>query len=124
MALGIKFAELLYRPIYDRLGVDATLVLNGVIYPPPGSNLVALDKTEGIEIVMGMGIGLETMKPICEFIIGDLLALGITPNMLDDGSVTLNSRNWKILSHRLNPTTSGTSDGTVYCQLEGLSDDG
>jgi hypothetical protein len=124
---GVSFASLLYRPIYDRLAVSVQLTLGGVTYPTAdqvnaGLGLVALDKTQGIELAQGPTLTLETVKPRCEFIVGDLTALGISPDSLDDGTVTLNGNLWTITSHRFSPTTSGTNDGTVWCELESSSD--
>lgn len=128
MAAGVNFSELLYRPIFDRLGVAAQLTIAGVTYPTSeqvaaGLGLVALDKSEGIPLAQGAGIIVETVTPVAEFIYGDLTALGITIDMVDGGSVTLNGRKWNVLSHRMNPSMSGRTDGTVFLQLEGLQDD-
>jgi hypothetical protein len=112
--MGVDFTDLLYRPLFDTLGVPSTLVLNsGTFYP------VALDKTIGVALQEAGGITVQTEGPMVELIMADLIALGITVDLLDDQSITLNGKTWKILAHRMNPSHSGESDGTVYLILEG-----
>lgn len=48
----ISFATLLYRPIFDRLGVPAKLMLSDRAFDtmPNGLPLIALDKTVGVAL--------------------------------------------------------------------------
>ncbi len=121
---GINFAALLYRPIFDRLGRAAKLTLDAGVFDtmPDGNPLVALDKTIGVALPMDGGIILETVTPVAEFMIADLAAIGVTVDQLDEGILELNGKVWTIQSHRVNPSSSGESDGTVMCQLEGEQD--
>lgn len=126
VGVGISFASLLYRPIFDRLAVTAKLTLaDGTVFTqlPNGSPLVALDKTVGVALPMQGGTVIETVTPMAEFMIADVLALGLTANSLDKGTIELNGKSWLILSHKMNPSASGETDGTVYLQLEGEADD-
>lgn len=119
---GISFADLLYRPIYDRMGVAAKLTLKtGEVFDtmPNGSPLVALDKTSGIALPQDGGIIIETVTPIAEFMMADLAALGVSKNQVDEGEIQLNGRTWAIISHKMNPSHTGELDGTIYLQLEG-----
>lgn len=121
---GLNFSTLLYRPIFDRLAVTAKLTLaDGRVFDtmPNGQPLVALDKTVGVALPQATGIALETLTPMAEFMMVDLLALGLTADDLDEGVLELNSKTWDILAHRMNPSNSGESDGTVYVLLEGAS---
>ncbi len=123
MALGTKisFAGLLYRPIFDRLGVPAKLVLGSGIFDtmPDGTPLAALDKTIGIPLMQGNGTILETVKPVAEFMMEDLISLGISKDDLDNGEISLNDKTWTIIAHRMNPSHSGETDGTIFLELEG-----
>lgn len=126
---GISFAALLYRPIFDRLGVSAKLTLVKGVF-----DIVALDKTVGASVVQNGGITIETMKPQAELMMVDLTALGLTQSDLEDGTITMfppgadtsdtaNGKTWHVTSYKLNPSNSGIQDGTIYLQLEGDSDD-
>lgn len=123
MALGTKisFAGLLYRPIFDRLGVPAKLVLGSGIFDtmPDGTPLAALDKTIGIALSTGSGIVLETVTPVAEFMMEDLAAIGVSKDDLDTGEIILNDKTWTIIAHRMNPSHSGEMDGTIFLELEG-----
>jgi|ERR1700687_3984005 len=126
---GVDFAALLYRPIFDRLAVTATLIpVNGQLY-----TIAALDKTEGVALAQPGGLTLETLTPIAELMMSDLLKLGLTEAVVDGGTITLfapgadtsilaNGVTWNIISHRMNPSPSGRADGTIYLQLEGDPD--
>ena len=125
MALGsgISFAKLLYRPIFDRMGVAAKLVLATGTFDamPNGTPLIALDKTVGVALPTGGGIILETVTPIAEFMVEDLTAIGVSKDDVDEGEVTLNGKTWTIKTHRMNPSHSGEADGTIFLELEGAA---
>ena len=118
---GINFAQLLYRPIFDRLGIAATLILATGAFSvmPDGTPLIALDKTMGVPLTVGNGTILETVVPVAEFMVADLTACGISKDDLDTGQVTLNGKSWNIIAHRMNPSHSGEADGTIFLLLEG-----
>lgn len=115
---GLNFSKLLYRPVFDRLGVHAQLNLASGTF-----NIIALDKTIGVALPQAGGTVLETLTPIAELMVSDVLALGIGLSDFDDQTITLNGKTWHIISHRLNPSNSGITDGTIYLQLEGDADD-
>jgi hypothetical protein len=118
---GINFATMLYRPIFDRLGIVAKLVLATGTFDtmPNGTPLIALDKTMGVPLSVGSGTILETVVPVVEFMMMDLTALGVSKGDLDGGEVTVNGKTWNVVSHRMNPSHSGEADGTVFLLLEG-----
>jgi hypothetical protein len=117
----ISFAGLLYRPIFDRLGVPAKLVLATGVFEkmPNGTPLIALDKTVGVALSMGTGTILETVTPVAEFMLADLTAIGVGKDDLDEGEITLNGKAWTIKAHRMNPSHFGETDGTIFLLLEG-----
>lgn len=125
MAIGsspLSFAALLYRPIFDRLAVAAKLTLEtGEVFDtmPDGSPLAALDKTVGVSLQQGGGIVVETVTPVAELMMADLTALGVSKNQVDGSTISLNGRTWAVISHKMNPSSSGELDGTIYLQLEG-----
>jgi hypothetical protein len=120
----ISYVKMLYRPMMAAFGVPATLTIDGTSYStlPDGSPLIANDKTVGAQVNQQGGIQLETMQPQAEMIYADVLALGLTDDDLDDGTITLNSNTWNITSHKMNPSHNGVADGTVYLLLEGTTD--
>lgn len=122
---GVSFANLLYRPIFNRLGVPAVLTLANTVYDkmPNGTPLLALDKTIGVSLPQQGGTVVETVTPMAEFMMVDLVAIGVTKDQLDDGSIRLNGKTWSIVSHKTNPSHSGEMDGTIFLQLEGAADD-
>ena len=112
---GIDFHTFLYRPLFATYGVPAVLALKAGKF-----TATALDKTEGL-VLSQNPLKIETLGPVAEFIVADLLDLGIScDDDLDDNIVTLNGKTWKIIAHRMSPTQSGEADGTVYCILEGF----
>lgn len=129
---GISFSKILYRPIFDRLGVWAKLSLATGDF-----DIIALDKTVGVALPQAGGTVVETLTPMAELMMADVLALGITLadfNDDHDSTITLfspgadrsslaNGKKWHIISHKLNPSSMGIADGTVYLQLEGDTDD-
>lgn len=134
---GISFTQLVYQPIYDRLSVDALLILADTRQ----FLTRALDKTEGVALSVPGGVMLETVTPIAEMMMADLLGLkdqfgnlaGVTENDVDGATITLfpigvdtsvqaNGVTWNIISHRMNPSPSGRADGTIFLQLEGDPD--
>lgn len=119
--MGLDFAALLYRPIFDRLGVAAKLTVDDRSFDtmPDGSLLLALDKTTGVALAQQGGIVLETVTPIAELMVADLVALGLSRNQVDGATITLNGRTWGVISHKMNPSHSGELDGTIYLELEG-----
>lgn len=120
-----SFTEELYNPIFSVLGVTATLTLKSgtvINVMPDGTPLILLDKTQGIDL-SGGGATLETLKPVAEIRAADMLALGITRSDFETGMVSLNDKTWNIIATKLNPSSFGQNDGTVFMILEGDSDD-
>jgi hypothetical protein len=119
----ISFSHLLYRPIFDRMAVPAKLVLATGIFDtmPDGSPLAALDKTVGVSLPTGGGMILETVTPVAEFMVADLISIGVSKDDLDEGEITLNDKAWTIRAHRMNPSHSGEADGTIFLELEGAA---
>lgn len=137
VGVGISFATSLYKPIYDRLAVSATLILAD----SRSFQTRALNKTEGTALMVPGGMQLETVTPMAEMMMSDLLGLkdqfgnlaGVTEDDVDGGTITLfppgvdtsnlaNGDTWNIISHRMNPSPSGRADGTIFLLLEGVPD--
>lgn len=125
---GLSFSSLLYRPLFDRLGVNAILTLKSGSF-----SFLALDKTVGVELAQQGGTVVETMKPMIELIMADVIAAGVSTSDVDDQEITVfppgvstsnlaNGKTWHILSHKFNPSNMGVADGTLWLQLEGDTD--
>lgn len=115
---------MLYRPIFDRLGVNAKLNLVAGHF-----DITALDKTAGVSLPDGNVI-VETLKPGAELLMVDLAALGIVKTELDEQTITLfdpgvdtsdiaNGVTWHIISHKVHPSPNGDQDGKIILILEG-----
>lgn len=107
----MKFNDLLYGPLMQTLGVDATLTVDGTDYA-----IRAEDATAGVE-VMDLNVGMQTVKPVVYVRRSDLDDHGLTPDDLYLQLVTINGVEWQINSHMAQPSPFGPSDGLVMLLL-------
>lgn len=108
----MDYAALLYGPIYDALGVPATLTL-------PGDDgevieLTALDKTAGVEV--GSNVEVKTVEPGAVVRRSDLA--DVTLADLRGAELELNGVTWTVRNHMLKPSPKGEADGEVVLLLE------
>lgn len=107
----IDFAALLLDPVYDTLGVEASLEASGTV------TLTVLDKTEGVMLEsQNGGFQLATSKPAACVRISELTANSLTRADLRDAQITFNGNDWKIVATQPKPLPSGS--GELYLILQ------
>lgn len=113
----MDYRSVLYDPVYQIEGVGAKLTLaSGQVF----DGLTAIDKTAGVQLP-GPLAEVETLRPVASMLVGDLLDTGIDPDALDDATLELNDRVWKVNSTRYMPSPAGQADGEIYLLLEGTA---
>lgn len=113
-AVTIDWQTNLYDPIYDTLGADAALT------PGTGGSAVTvrtIDKTAGLEVADARSPGLLTIKPAAIIRISDLNDNGLTREDLNDGTIVLDGKTWRIQAHLLKPGPEGELRGEAVLLL-------
>lgn len=107
----IDFAGLLLDPIYDALGVCATLYASSTV------TLTVLDKTEGVLLESANSpIGLATSKPAATVRLSELAANSLTRETIKGRLITFNGFTWVIKATQPKPVPSGP--GELYLILQ------
>lgn len=107
----MDYASLLYGPIYDVLGVPATLTLPGT--DGDVIELTALDKTAGVTV--GNSIEVQSVEPAA--IVRRSEMSEVVLSTLRGATITLNDKTWEVRGHMLKPSPKGEADGEVYLLL-------
>jgi hypothetical protein len=110
----MDYGALLYDPIYAVLGVSALLT---PVDGDPGILVTAIDKTSGIEVAGGGAFDVLTIKPAAAIRVRELSALGVALADLDESTLSLNGRLWRVRSHMLKPSPRGELEGEVFLIL-------
>ncbi|MCW2854366.1 MAG: hypothetical protein JWM84_4030 [Nocardioides sp.] len=110
----VDFSSLLYGPVYATLGAPALLTL---VEGEPGILVTAIDKTSGVEVAGGGSFDVLTIKPAAAVRSRELAALGVALADLDESTLSLNGREWRVRSHMLKPSPQGELAGEVYLIL-------
>lgn len=110
--MGLNFGSLLYGPVYQALGVPASLTLPGALAPVA---VRAIDKTAGIAI--GGAVDVQSIVPAASVRMSDLAAGGVRLDDLDESLLGLNGLTWRVRSHMPRPSPAGQADGEVYLLL-------
>lgn len=97
-----------YDPIYNTLGVPATLASAG----GQSASVTAIDKTSGVSIPDSR-TQIETVRPVARVRARELQSVGIIVSDLPEGQITLNGQTWRIKSYRPRPSPGGENDGEV-----------
>jgi|TARA_R110000782_G_scaffold30776_2_gene76353 hypothetical protein len=109
----VDFSSLLLNPIYDLLGVPATLTPFGA---GAAVSIVVLDKTAGIDISGQMDM--MALRPAAIARLADLSALGVAITDVDGGSITFNGSTWRIDMHFKKPTPDGAGELMMFLMDE------
>jgi hypothetical protein len=100
------------------IAVEATLAPDS----SPGAVTVSvIDKTIGIEIV-GDNASEMTIKPAAYIRMSELTANGLARGDLNEGTLTINGKAWRIKAHALRPSPDGelTGEVCVFLMDEGV----
>lgn len=107
----IDFAGLLLDPIYDALGVCATLYASSTV------TLTVLDKTEGVLLESpNSRLQIGTSKPAACVRLSELACNNIGREDLKDATIHFNGNDWKIVATQAKPLPSGA--GELYLILQ------
>jgi hypothetical protein len=107
----IDFSALLLDPIYDELGVEASLEAAGTV------TLTVLDKTEGVILESPNGpLQMATAKPAACVRMSELETNEILREDLKGAAITFNGNTWKIVATQPKPVPSGV--GELYLILQ------
>jgi hypothetical protein len=111
-----------FSPILD--AGYAVFAANASLTPLAGSpvSIDAIDQTEGAEVSDSDNALLISIKPVAVVQGADLVAAGIDPAALDNGTITLNigdpaQKTWRIVAHKLRPMGAGELSGDVQLIL-------
>lgn len=106
----IDFDAVLLAPIYDELGVEASIDALDV-------TLTVLDKTEGVMLASANNpLQLGTTKPAACVRVSELAAKEIAREDLKDVAISFNGNDWKIVATQPKPLPSGA--GELYLILQ------
>lgn len=111
--MPIDWDSVLYDPIYDELGVTATIT--GAEFGQIA--LTVIDKTNGI-VIEANGIALPTIKPAVCIRSADLAARSILATDLHNATLELNGYTWRIANTQQRPGPSGKGSGEILMMLE------
>ena len=106
----MDFSALLLNPIYDVLGVSASLTPNGI--DAEAVTITALDKTSGVDI--SGELDMMSLRPAAIVRLADLSALGVAILDLDGGSISFNGSSWRIDMHHKVPTPDGSGEMMLF----------
>lgn len=112
----MDYGSLLYGPIYDTLGVAATITLADTA----GTEIAitAIEKTVGEAIALGGDdLVLQGIKGAAAVRMSDLAAGSVARADMKGSSLTLNGKTWKIHSTLPKPSPMGEFDGELYLML-------
>jgi hypothetical protein len=101
----MDFQSLLYDPIYDAIGVSASLTSSA----GTSASVTVLDKTAGVAV--GTNSLVETVKPACIVRAAELASNNIARADLSNGNITFNGATWRIKGTQPRPSPNGEADG-------------
>lgn len=109
----MNWQAMLYKPLYDGIGVDAVLDLGSDGTVP----LRVIDKTDGIEVALGGDVSVTTIKPACAIRVYELTSKDVPLADLKGHTITFNSNTWRIEGRLPKPGPNGEADGEVLLTL-------
>ncbi|RWM32273.1 MAG: hypothetical protein EOR77_21615 [Mesorhizobium sp.] len=104
-----------YDAIYNNpmIAVDAVLT---VACGNPPETIRAIDKTVG-QLVNFKGVDVATIGPSACVRVSELAEKGLAADDVDDGVLTLNGKDWTIISHEAIPAPTGEAGGELRLML-------
>jgi len=105
--------DLLYRPLYGIFGTGAAIRCRyGDVFP-----LRVIDRTSGVEVTEGSGVDVKTIRPAAVLRMRELTDLGFSRDDLEDATLDLNGRLWRVKATMPKPAPTGEADGELYLFL-------
>lgn len=108
----MDWGSLVHDPMFQVFGVAATLDID------TGSphSITAIDHTSGVEVGSASGADVQTVRPVAAVRVSELDGLGLTREMLRNGTIALNGKTWVIHSTLPKPAPEG--DGEMWLILK------
>ncbi|KQU77705.1 hypothetical protein ASD12_18060 [Mesorhizobium sp. Root102] len=104
-----------YDALYaSPIAVDAVLT---VACGNPPETIRAIDKTVGQMIAFNR-VDVATIGPAATVRASELAAKGIEPKDVDNGTLAMNGKDWKIINHEPLPAPTGEAGGELRLMLE------
>ena len=112
----IDYSALLYDPVYDELGVPATLTAGtaGEIA------LTVIDDTRPKRQASGSGVEVSSVAPGAFARMPELIANGIVPDEFEGAVLTFNGRSWTVRNHEMGGNPNGENFGQVRFLLSAI----
>ena len=112
----IDYQTVLYDPIYEALGVPATLISAG----GATASISVIDKTTGVALSDRMNV--ESIRPVARVRTAELVSAGIAAGDLPESQLSFNGATWRVKAARLMPAPTGQTTGETMLILlsEGL----
>lgn len=109
----IDFDLLIFGPMHTVFGEEAILT---IACGSPPVTLSAIDETAGVEVLEGPSI--STIRPAATVRSTELAEKGIVVSDLPGSALTLNGKDWTVVSHHYLPTPKGEVQAQVRLMLE------
>ncbi|RWQ12337.1 hypothetical protein [Mesorhizobium sp.] len=110
----VDFDVLLYDPNYTVFGEPAVLTLDDTAGTT--ADLTAIDETAGVEVLENASI--STIRPAATVRTSELTEKGVAVAELANASLTLNGKNWIVISHHYLPSPKGETQAEIRLILE------
>lgn len=108
----LDYRSLLYGPIYDRLGVPATIVTQG------GATIeLTVRNLTAPSTISGIGVDFQAFKPSAIARLYELEGADLAEDVVG-GELTMDAHTWSIKSFEYVASPNGNSDGEVRLILK------
>lgn len=109
----MDFQSLLYSPLYEHFGVDATI---RCLYSD-AFTIRVIDQTSGVEVSDSGNLDIKTIRPAAVIRVPDLTALGLSRIDLEDAAIEIHEKLWIIKATMPKPSPAGEELGELYLFL-------
>lgn len=110
----VDYQAMLLDPIYEVLGVDATVTLEDGVTSFEG--LTVIDKTSGVQLG-DQGTKVDSIEPACCIRYAEWKDRGRTPDDFEGATIAFNGSSWKIVGFPKRPVPSGARAGEILLIL-------
>ena len=118
----IDYSADLYDPVYEAIGVPATLTPVGTAGEIA---LTVIDDTRPKRQASGGGVEVSSVAPGAFARMPELVANGIVPDEFEGAVLTFNGRSWIVRNHEMGGNPNGENFGQVRFLLSAIgSSDG
>lgn len=112
----MDYGATLYGPVWTVFAVAAHVDLGS----QGEFDIKVIDKTAGVPVAEAGDASIQRIVPAAAMKATDLVALDVSVADLDDGTLTMNGKDWIMTSHALVPAPTGEERGEVWVYLEAM----